>query len=428
MNPSDELATLLSEIAAPQLGVIELSLGRMLAALEAFGNPHRSLPPVVHVAGTNGKGSTIAYLRAMCEAAGYVCHVYTSPHLVRFNERIVLAGKQIEDDALIKILRGIIAKRDAHPLTFFEATTLAAFLAFSETKADIVLLEVGMGGRFDATNVIDDPLLSIITPISLDHTEFLGDTLAQIAFEKAGIIKAGCPVVVAPQHPEAMEVIRLVAAQKSSPTYEVQEGGSELPLPRLEGAHQAVNAKTAVLAATIMNSLSFPGMTNKEAPCKSYLTLSPQAIAQGIAGAIWPARLQRLTCGPLASLLPQGWQLYLDGGHNPSAAEQLAVWGGQHVPLHIVCAMTAAKDAEGFLRPLADVANSVHLIDIPNEKMAMPLGVLYAAAQRAQVTARRQTSLQAAIMSILEANSSESGYILICGSLYLAGHVLAQNS
>ena len=293
-HPNSRIDALLSQIASPRLGVIDLSLDRMVQLLAALGNPQDRLPPVVHVAGTNGKGSLLAYLKAMMEAGGYAVHRYTSPHLVRFNERIEIGGSAISDAQLLPVLERVAQAAESHPVTFFEATTAAAFLAFSQFPADVLLLETGLGGRLDATNVIFKPLLTAITPISMDHTEYLGNTLAQIAAEKAGILKDGVPCVTGPQPAEAQAVIASKAAhwhapllsygdnwsvahQKDVLLYRSDQSELIFPMPSLPGAHQIYNAGTAIACMQALKDFSVP----------------PEKMGQAIAGAFWPARLQK---------------------------------------------------------------------------------------------------------------------------------------
>lgn len=410
--------------------LIDLSLGRTIRLLEKLGRPDRSLPPVVHVAGTNGKGSTIAFLRAMHEAAGRRVHVYTSPHLVRFNERIRLAGAIIDDDPLIDLLTEIETVNAGEPITFFEATTAAAFLAMARMPADIVLLETGLGGRYDSTNVVERPALTVLTPISMDHEAFLGNTLAAIAGEKAAIQKPGVPSLVGEQQAEALAVILDAAAAADAP---VRRAGidwqvvasadgpvwwsSALDMPltglALAGAHQVGNAALAVAAATALPDLAVP----------------PAAIRHGLAHAEWPARLQRLT-GALSRRLGADHELWLDGGHNPAAGEVLADmaqrWqAADSLPLHLVCGMMATKDAGTFLRPLAPLAASLTTVPIPGEANALPAEGLAAVAARLGVAATPAASFGAALDALA---GQPPCRVLICGSLYLAGHVLAADA
>jgi len=408
--------------------LIDLSLGRIERLLAALGNPQDDLPPVVHVAGTKGKGSTVATMRACIEAAGYRVHAYISPHLVRFHERIRLAGRLIDEEALIALLEECErANRDA-PITFFEITTAAAFLAFARTPADIVLIEVGLGGRLDATNVVRRPAVTAITPVSLDHQAFLGDTVAAIAGEKAGILKPGVTAVVAPQPPEAAVVIEARAEAVSAPLYrarrewrcEVAGGGMryegerwqlDLPLPSLIGAHQVVNAGTAIACLEWLSGLDIP----------------TEAIADGLRHIDWPARLQLLRNGPLVDAVPPGWELWLDGGHNPLAGEILGdVAAGWHDrPLYLVVGMMNTKDAAGFIAPLAKHARALWAVTIPGEKNALPAEAIADAAGSDGLPAQTADSVLAAIRDLPVHDGN--GRILICGSLYFAGKVLAEN-
>jgi dihydrofolate synthase/folylpolyglutamate synthase len=409
--------------------LIDLSLGRVERLLTALGNPQDQLPPVVHVAGTKGKGSTLATMRACLEAAGYRVHTYISPHLVRFHERIRLAGRLIDEEALIALLEECErANRDA-PITFFEITTAAAFLAFARTPADVVLLEVGLGGRLDATNVVRRPTVTAITPVSLDHQAFLGDTVAAIAGEKAGILKSGITGVIAPQPGAAAAVIEARAAAVSAPIYRARhewrcevagpgmryEGERwrlDLPLPSLIGAHQVVNAGTALACLERLSGFDTP----------------PEAIAEGLQHIDWPARLQLLCRGPLVDAVPPGWELWLDGGHNPAAGEVLGdVAAGWHeLALYLVVGMMNTKDAAGFIAPLAKHARALWAVTIPGERNALPADAIAAAAASVGLPAQTAASVLAAIRDIPVHDGN--GRILICGSLYFAGKVLAENS
>ncbi len=408
--------------------IIDLSLERIERLLKALGHPEERLPPVIHVAGTNGKGSAIAFLRAIFEAAGHRVHVYTSPHLVHFNERIRLAGSLVSDDDLFDVLSECEAANDGAPITFFEITTAAAFLAFARQPADIVLLETGLGGRLDATNVIADPVCTAITPISLDHTQFLGETIAKIAGEKAGILKSGTPCVVGPQLGDAANVIAARAQDLRSPLFRfgqewsveasgngmlVRDGtnNQELPRPGLAGAHQLVNAATAIACLRHMP-----------------LSVTENAIRTGLRKVEWPARLQRLTQGPLAEHLNDSRsELWLDGGHNPAAGEVLgdAAKTWNDLPLHLVFGMLNTKDGGGFLRPLAPYARSLRAVAITGESASLSAEEAAALARQAGHDAKAASSVEAAIGEI--AGAGEPVRILICGSLYLAGQVLADN-
>ncbi|NYZ13400.1 bifunctional folylpolyglutamate synthase/dihydrofolate synthase [Azospirillum sp. RWY-5-1] len=410
--------------------VIDLSLERLERLLAALDHPERRLPPVVHVAGTNGKGSTVAFLRAMLEAAGHRVHAYTSPHLVRFHERIRLAGRLIGDDALTALLEEVEAANDGGPITFFEVTTAAAFLAFSRNPADVLLLEVGLGGRLDATNVIDRPAVTAITRISYDHRQFLGDTLEAIAGEKAGILKPGVPAVFAPQPDSVVtRLFRDRAAALGAPVvdwrveplpdggfrFEGPGRGLDLPAPALPGAHQFVNAGVAIAC---LGALS--------------MTVPDDAVRRGMATVEWPARLQRLTRGPLAERLPPGWELWLDGGHNDSAGEvlaaQAAAWTRADAkPLHAVYGMLSSKQPEEFLAPLAPHIGRLRAVHIPSEEASLDAAAAAAAARAVGIAdAVAVRSVAAALDAILEAGGPPAR-VLVCGSLYLAGSVLAEN-
>jgi dihydrofolate synthase/folylpolyglutamate synthase len=411
---------------------IDLSLGRIERLLAVLGNPQDGLPPVIHVAGTNGKGSVIATLRACLEADGRRVHAYTSPHLVRFHERIRLAGTLIEEETLAALLEECERANGERPITFFEITTAAAFLAFARIPADFVLLETGLGGRLDATNVVRRPAATAITPISLDHQAFLGDTIAAIAGEKAGIVKRGVPAVLAPQPPEAEAVLEERARALGAPLYRWQqewrcvpagdgmryEGRRwqlDLPRPALLGAHQIVNAGTALAC---LEQLALEQLAG--------LPISAKAIADGLRRIEWPARLQRLIRGPLVAMMP-GWEVWLDGGHNPGCGEVLAEMASswRDRPLFLATGMLNTKDAAGFLRPLAPYAKSLRAVTIPGEQNALPAAAIVAAADEAGIAARSAPSIAAALAEI--AAESKGGRVLICGSLHLAGIVLADN-
>jgi dihydrofolate synthase/folylpolyglutamate synthase len=404
--------------------VIDLTLGRVHRLLAVLDHPERRLPPVVHVAGTNGKGSTVAMIRAGLESTGARVHVYTSPHLARFHERIRIAGKIISEKHLTEVLDRCYKANGPDQITYFEITTCAAFLAYAETPADWTLLEVGLGGRLDATNVVDRPALTVITPVDLDHQAFLGDTISLIAAEKAGIMKRGVPSVVAPQHEAAMEVIERVAARVGAPLvahgqhwhvttergrliFQDERGLLDLPLPNLIGPHQILNAGTALAALRTLEQ-------------------GENACQAGITQAEWPARMQRLSTGKLADLARPA-ELWLDGGHNPAAGVMLAETLGLQPqrPTHLICGMLNTKDIAGFLRPLASVAKSLTALSIPGEKNTIPAEETAAYATAVGLPSTTASTLQDAIRAIT-AREPQSR-ILICGSLYLAGHVLREN-
>ncbi len=389
---------------------IELSLGRIETVLAALGRPQDKLPSVIHVAGTNGKGSTCAYLRAMAEADGLKAHVFTSPHLVRFNERIRLAGKLVDDDRLIAWLDRTYEALDGQEITSFEATTAAALLAFSEVSADLLILEVGLGGRFDATNIIASPGVSIITPVDFDHKQFLGTDLAIIAGEKAGIIKPGRPAVSAIQKRVCGDVIAKVAADQKAPLRvlsieDIERVPEAVALP---GTHQRYNAALAGLA---LRTLDHP-------------RVSDQAIWQGAMSADWPARMQRLKPGPM-STFGTVQEVWLDGGHNPHAAhaiaELLRQMKGRTV---MVCAMMAAKDHESFFWAFEPLVDEVHTVPNSRGHAGADPQVLADAARTFIPNATAHQTLEKAMQA---AAQSEPDRILICGSLYLAGDVLELN-
>lgn len=409
--------------------VIDLSLGRVERLLERLGHPEERLAPVVHVAGTNGKGSLLAFLRAMLEAAERRVQVYTSPHLVRFHERIRLTGGLIDEAALIALLEHCEEVNGPEAITFFEVTTAAAFLAFAEDPADILLLETGLGGRLDATNVIARPRLTAITPIALDHQQFLGPTLEAIAGEKAGIMKPGVDCVVGPQEPAALAVLEKHAAAVGAPLfahgrdwtfqatadgfrYEDAQGPRDLPRPGLKGAHQIANAALAVACAAQLADFG----------------LDEKAVAGGIASASWPARLQRLTKGPLVEALPEDWEVWLDGGHNPAAgqalAETLSDWNDK--PLHLIYGMLDTKVAGGYLEALAPLTHRLRALRIPGEQASLSAEAAARHATEAGIDAATAASVMDGLTSLV-AQADKPGRILICGSLYLAGHVLSEN-
>lgn len=389
---------------------IELSLGRIGRLLVALANPHHRLPPVIHVAGTNGKGSTCAFLRAMAEAAGLRVHVFTSPHLVRFNERVRLAGRLIEDDAFADALERVKAALGEGMITHFEATTAAALLAFAETPADLLVLEVGLGGRYDATNVIPTAAVSVICPVDIDHKQFLGDTVEEIAGEKAGIIRTGVPVVSAIQRPEAARIIVAEAEMLGAPLHWLEPGDIEAmsgPLS-LKGTHQRANAALAAKALALWNH---PAITS-------------EAVASGAAGAVWPARLQRLAPGPVTEMAGAA-EVWLDGGHNPHAARAVAeMLGDMPGRLAMVSAMMASKDAVGFFEPFAGRVEAVQTCPNSEGHLGRDPVELAEAARTAGLVAAPHADFSAALRA---AAATGPDRILVCGSLYLAGDVLALN-
>jgi dihydrofolate synthase / folylpolyglutamate synthase len=398
--------------------LIDLSLDRLRLLLARLGHPERRMPPIIHVAGTNGKGSTCAFLRAMAEAAGLRVHVYTSPHLVRFNERIRIAGTLVDDDTLIATMQRIERINDGAPITVFEVITAAAFDLFAATPADLCVLEVGLGGRGDATNVIDTVAACAITSISLDHREMLGPTIDIIAGEKAGIMKPAVPVVVGAQPAIVTDVLLRHAdehqtavslrgrdwdiAESSAGLRYTDAGGSvDLPAPSLPGRFQHDNAGIALAA------LRCSGIRHEPL---------------GLADAEWPARLQRLQ-GALHDMLPSDWQLWLDGGHNPGAgivlAEHLRAWTDQ--PAHLIVGMKQAKDSAEFLAPLLPLARSVWAVREPDQHSALPVEAIIEASGG---VARAGPRVADALRQIATGNGHHPARVLICGSLYLAGEVL----
>lgn len=412
---------------------IDLSLDRVERLLAALNHPELRLPPVVHVAGTNGKGSFIAFLRAIAEGLGKRVQVYTSPHLVNFHERIALPGPMgaapIAEEDLVDCLARAEAANQGELITLFEITTAAAFLAFAETPADLLLLETGLGGRLDATNVVQSPLLTAITPISIDHVGFLGSTISAIAAEKAGIIKPGIPCIVGPQEPEALEIIEAKASPLDAPLtvcgrdFSGSESGNgfvfetaarkvELPMPCLAGRHQLDNAATAIAAAAVI----FPE------------ALTRDALLRGMTKAEWPARLERLSPGALHAHVGEGTEIWLDGGHNPAGgkavAEAIAALGDRGSrPVHLVWGMMETKDAQAVISPFKGLVERIYTVPIPEEENA------FAAEALAEIAAGEGFNVTAAMnvphaLLLSQAAFSRPGRVLICGSLYLAGHVL----
>ena len=415
---------ILARMMALHPKIIDLTLDRVFRLLGALDHPERHLPPVIHIAGTNGKGSTQAMIRAGLEAMGQSVHAYTSPHLARFHERIRLAGDLISEPYLTKILAECEAANGDIPITYFEITTCAALLAFARTKADWTLLEVGLGGRLDATNVVDQPHLTIITPVSVDHQQYLGETLPEIAGEKAGILKRGVPCVVGPQTPEGLEVIEAKAARLGAPLlahgqhwnaweergrliFQDENGLRDLPLPNLPGPHQIDNAGAALAALRHLGA--------DEAACEAAVTR-----------AFWPARMQRLTHGPLFEAAGD-CELWLDGGHNPAGGIAVAATLARMPkrPTHLIVGMLNTKDIAGYLLPLAAVADSLTAVSIPGEANTLTADETQSAAAKAGIKAGTAPSVLSAVHTL--AAKAPTARILICGSLYLAGGVLREN-
>lgn len=421
--PASRAEAIIDRLHALHPKLIDLSLGRMWRCLKALGHPERRLPPVIHVAGTNGKGSTCAFLRAIGEAAGQRVHVYTSPHLVRFHERIRLAGTLVDEPTLAAALEEVERANGGEPITVFEITTAVALHLFARVPADLLVLEVGLGGRFDATNVVARPAATAITSISFDHMEFLGDTLGKIAFEKAGIIKPGAPCVTGAQPDEVIAVLSQIAAARGATLrlrgreWDVARNAADglrwhdgaasldLPMPSLRGPHQADNAGIAIAALRAWNPA----------------WLTEQAIATGVTRAEWPARMQRLA-GRLAALLPPDWELWLDGGHNAGAGVVI----GQHLaeafadrPAHLLVGMKGGKQSAEFLKPLLPHATSVWAVREPGQHLAMPLDQIVEASGG---VARVGGTVEQALRAVPK--DGPPSRVLICGSLYLAGEVL----
>ncbi|MDR6303072.1 dihydrofolate synthase/folylpolyglutamate synthase [Nitrobacter vulgaris] len=429
-TPLDDVVAGISKLHPKK---IDLTLGRMWRILERLDHPERKLPPVIHVAGTNGKGSTIAYLRAILEAAGLRVHVFTSPYLVRINECVRLAGTLVADDPLRDALLECERANGGDPLTLFEMKTAAAFLLFAKNPADVLLLEVGLGGRLDSTNVVETPLASVITPVGIDHVEFLGGTLMQIAGEKAGIIKRGVPVISAEQLLEAQAVIEQRAKQMRSPlhaagqdwhvhvehgrlVYQDERGLLDLAAPRLFGRHQFDNAGLAIATLRAQDRFS----------------IETTAFERGVTGAEWPARMQRLTSGRIVDQAPRDAELWLDGGHNADGGRVAAAALGDleerlSRPLVVITGMMGNKDAQGFLANFAGLTRHVIAVPIPNMENAMPPEVLAEAVRALDMRAETAVSVGAALQSVARLAYEIPPRILIAGSLYLAGHVLAEN-
>jgi dihydrofolate synthase/folylpolyglutamate synthase len=434
MTSIDSIVARLTELHPKR---IDLSLDRMWRILEALGHPEHRLPPVIHVAGTNGKGSTIAFMRAILEGAGLRVHVYTSPHLVRFNERFRLGvegeGRLASDQELGSVLAECESVNAGAPITVFEITTAAGLLLFARNAADALLLEVGMGGRLDATNVVDRPLATVITPVSLDHTEHLGDTVGKIAAEKAGILKRGVPAIVAAQPREALGVIERCAARVTAPiriagedwtateergrlVYQDDAGLLDLPAPKLYGRHQFENAGVAIAALRAVREFKLP----------------PAAFETGIAKADWPARMQRLTQGRLVLLAPPGSELWLDGGHNTDGGRAVAnaladLEERVSRPLVLVVGMLSTKDCESFLKNFAGLARRIVAVPVPHQEKSFPAAVIAEAARAVGIPAQSSDDLTNALAVIGRFELEAAPRILITGSLYLAGAVLNAN-
>jgi dihydrofolate synthase / folylpolyglutamate synthase len=404
----------------------QLGLDRITALLARLGRPQDRLPPVFHVAGTNGKGSTCAFLRASLEAAGRRVHAFTSPHLVRYNERIRIAGKLIEDKHLAELMSRVLDANEEIGASLFEVNTAVAFLAFSQTEADACILEVGLGGRLDATNVVEKPLVCGIASLGLDHQAFLGDRLVEVAAEKAGIAKRGVPLVTQLYPPQCAERIGGIAhdagaiweprglhwdalTRQGKLRYRDRQGDLDLPLPRLPGKHQALNAALAVAMLRHQSEIAIPH----------------SAFSAAMGWAHWPARLQQLVSGPLFDMLPRGSELWVDGGHNPSAARLVADYAKKHwhdgLPLVLLFASLQGKDASGTLRPFKGTAAEVLTLPIDGHECRAPVE-LADLAESMGLAARPRSSLADAMTAL-----RKPARVLVFGSLYLAGELLALN-
>jgi dihydrofolate synthase / folylpolyglutamate synthase len=433
-RPVDAILTRLASLHPKR---IDLSLERIERLLAALGHPERKLAPVIHVAGTNGKGSTVAFLRAILEASGKRVHAYTSPHLVRFNERFRIAapgeGLLVSDEELSVTLAECERANGEHDITLFEITTAAGLLLFSRHPADIVLLEVGLGGRLDATNVVEHPLATVITPISIDHTDFLGESLEKIAAEKAGILKHGAPVIVAAQPRDALAVIERRAARLDAPlkiagedwtateergrlVFQDESGLLDLPAPKLYGRHQFENAGLAIATLRAVRALK----------------IAPAAFETGLTKADWPARLHRLAQGKLVSLTPPGGELWLDGGHNPDGGRAIAAALADleervSRPLVLIVGMLASKDCEGFLRNFTGLARRLIAVPVPSAEKGLSAEAVAAAARAIGLAATSRDNLDEAFDAVRKLDLEPPPRILITGSLYLAGDALREN-
>jgi dihydrofolate synthase / folylpolyglutamate synthase len=415
--------------------IIDLSLDRLNNLLNALDNPQKRLPPIIHVAGTNGKGSTIAILRSIQNAAGLSIHAYTSPHLVHLNERFIIAGKEITEKSLIQTLTECENANAGAEITFFEIITAAGLLAFSRIKADLLLLEVGLGGRFDATNVVSNPILSIITPISLDHQQYLGDTLEKIAYEKAGILKEKRPAIIGQQGPEALKVIKLKAEETGSPLFifqrdwnitetksaikfEVEGSTSYFEKPNLKGIHQIQNAGIAIAATHYL---------------KEVLPIKNGSIDQGLLTVKWPARLQKINEGPLINILPTNVELWIDGGHNQNAslliAHTIRNWKIKNpcLSIHMVFGCLSNRETKALLQPFINIIDLVQTVKIPEQANSASRELVAHTAKSMGFRANPADTVTKAIKNIISLSTGKR-LILIYGSLYLSGSVLADNS
>jgi dihydrofolate synthase/folylpolyglutamate synthase len=428
--------TIVTRLSALHPKLIDLSLDRMWRILGALGHPERHLPPVIHVAGTNGKGSTIAFMRAILEAGGLRVHVYTSPHLVRINERFRLGaageGLLVSDEELAGAFEECERANAGAPITVFEITTAAGLLLFARHSADVLLLEVGLGGRLDATNVIERPLATVITPVSLDHADLLGDSVEKIAAEKAGILKRGVPALIGVQPREALAVIERAAARTDAPVrkagedwqateergrlvYQDDDGLLDLPAPRLPGRHQFENAGLAIATLRAIPRLGLPAWAY-----------------EAVARADWPARMQRLSQGRLPGLLPAGSELWLDGGHNADGGRAVAnaladLEDRVSRPLVLIVGMLASKEAGAFLKNFSGLARRLIAVPVPDQVNSLPAGQIAELARAGRIPAQSSSDIDSGLAEVAKLGLDPSPRVTITGSLYLAGAVLKAN-
>lgn len=413
---------------------IDLSLGRTITLLEKLGNPHKKLPPIIHIGGTNGKGSVVAFMRSILNKSGYKVQTYTSPHLIRFNERIRLANGLISDSYLKELLEECYIVNKGEKITFFEITTVAAFLAFSRNLADILIMEVGLGGRFDSTNTIDSPILSAITPISLDHTGFLGKNLSSIAYEKAGIIRPNTPIVLSEQNPESDNIILNYAnklgakvikyginwkiTKKEHNKFLVSLNGKKISFlkPSLQGNHQILNAAQAAICCANLKNFS----------------VSAENIEEGITKTNWPARMQPINDGKIKANVPSSCELWIDGGHNPAAsnaiAETITTWNKEKMmKTFVIIGMMRTKNVGDFIRPLTIHINTFIAIPIPNEDSCHKPKNIVSAIENLGSPCKEAKNIFHALETLTNYKSLNNSRIIICGSLYLAGYILKVN-
>jgi dihydrofolate synthase/folylpolyglutamate synthase len=412
--------------------LIKLGLERIEKFLEYLGNPQEKMPPVIHVAGTNGKGSTVAFIRSILQAAGLKVHVYTSPHLVQFNERIVIADQQIEDNYLHQLLEECRIVADKHNLevSFFEGTTAAAFLAFSRVKADIVLLEVGLGGRLDATNIIKNPILTIITPISLDHVDMLGDTISKIAYEKACIMKPNVPCVVSLQEEEADNVIERYAEQIKSPLtrfeydfgifwnhnqviYKSDDYSLALPKLSLPGEHQYINAATSIAAVKLLKGV----------------TITDEMISYGLQHASWLGRLQKVNSGKIYNTLPKTWEIWLDGAHNPAGSNVVANWlkNQNALPIYMIIGITKGRDIKKLLQPYTGIITKLIPVSVKSEPLSHSGEIICEQALALGIDAIAKEDIEDAVLYLRNNIFEGKVRVIITGSLFLVADALSYN-